>query len=126
MPVLNISEKKDKTFSFLASDFNKKKFSVTYGISNDPILNQIQNMARRQCTNNKDWPLIDKIKAWMITAETATFMKCGGLGMVASELPENFDNVFASEGHNMVVITPLYVGFTGKKKATFENDVYCG
>lgn len=62
----------------------------------------------------------------MISAETGTFMKWGGLGMVASELPEAFNKCFASQGNEMSVVTPLYKGNTGKKKAWMDGDVYFG
>ena len=62
----------------------------------------------------------------MISAETATFMKWGGLGMVASELAESFNACFGENGHFCTVVTPLYLGNTGKKKASLENGVYCG
>ena len=62
----------------------------------------------------------------MISAETATFMKWGGLGMIASELPEVFNHVFGKNGEQLSVVTPMYLGDTKKKKAAFEGDVYTG
>ena len=53
----------------------------------------------------------------MISAETATFMKWGGLGMIASELPEVFNHVFGKNGEQLSVVTPMYLGDTKKKKA---------
>lgn len=126
MSTLNISSCLDKDFVFLPANFNKKKFCINYGVPHDPILSQIQNMAKKQCLSNNEWPSVGQINAWMITAETATFMKCGGLGMVASELPENFNAVFTKEKHEISIITPLYLGNTGKKKAVFEDGVYTG
>lgn len=86
----------------------------------------MQNMSKRQCLGNKEWPEIKQINAWMISAETATFMKCGGLGMVASELPENFNVVFAEGKHNISIVTPMYIGDTGKKKAEYNDGIYTG
>ena len=56
----------------------------------------------------------------MISSETATFMKWGGLGMVASELPEAFNNCFGQNGDVLTVVTPMYLGDTGKKKGRAE------
>ena len=117
---------RNKTFEYLPNGFNKHKFLINYGVPQNEWLSQIQNMSKRQCTGNKEWPKIETVAAWMISAETATFMKCGGLGMVASELPENFNEVFKAQGHHIKIITPLYLGDTGKKKAVFENGVYYG
>lgn len=116
----------DSNFKPLPKDFNLKKFSVNYGVVNNPNLIEIQNLGRRQCLGKDEWPQLEQINAWMITAETATFMKWGGLGMVAAELPEAFNRCFAKENDRITVVTPLYLGDTGKKKAKFENDVYFG
>ena len=94
MTILNLGSGQNKKFVFLPTNFNKRKFSINYGIPQNPILLQMQNMGRRQCLTDKCWPENEQIHAWMITAETATFMKCGGLGMVASELPENYNQIF--------------------------------
>ena len=121
----NMVSPREKRFNFLPFDFNKHKFTLPYGIPQNIWLNQIQNMAKRQCLN-ESWPQLECVNAWMITAETATFMKWGGLGMVASELPENFNTVFGGRGHNISIVCPMYVGDTGKKSATLENNVYTG
>lgn len=110
----------------LQKGFNKKKFNVTYGVTTNPNLQEIQNLSKNQCLAKRAWPQIDKVNAWMVSAETATFMKWGGLGMIASELPEAFNNCFAKEGDNLLVVTPLYLGDTKKKKAVLEGDVYIG
>ena len=110
----------------LAQDFNKKKNFVAFGAVNNPILAEIQNLGRKQCLGKQEWPNLQNIDAWMITAETATFMKWGGLGMVASELPESFNSTFADSGDKISVITPMYVGNTGKKAANFDGKIYHG
>ena len=74
----------------LEKNFNKKKFSVNYAVTTNSNLLEIQNLSRVQCLGRKLWPEVEKVDAWMISAETAVFMKWGGLGMVASELPEAF------------------------------------
>ena len=116
----------DTTFKPLAKDFNLKKFFINYGVVNNPNLSEIQNLGRKQCLGKEEWPQIENINAWMITAETATFMKWGGLGMVASELPEAFNRCFVKEHDKITVITPLYLGNTGKKKTVFEDNTYFG
>ena len=125
MSILNLGSAKNK-FSFLPTNFNKHKFSINYGTPHNHILRQIQNMGKKQCLTDKCWPENAQIHAWMITAETATFMKCGGLGMVASELPENYNSVFSAEKSDITIITPMYLGNTGRKKCTFENGIYTG
>ena len=79
----------------LPKGFNKKKFILSYSVTTNPNLQEIQNLSKKQCLVKKYWPQIDKIKGWMITAETATFMKWGGLGVIASELPEAFNASFS-------------------------------
>lgn len=106
--------------------FGKKKFVVNYVLSKNPHIKEIQNKSKQQCLGKISWPEIDKVEAWMISAETGSFMKWGGLGMVASELPEAFNKTFGAEGSRMKVVTPLYIGNTGKKKADFDGKVYTG
>ncbi len=113
--------------TFLQTDFNKKKFTLTYNtVVSNPNLQEIQNLGKKQCLGKTPWPEVDKINAWMITSETASFMKWGGLGMVASELPEAFNACFGKDGHSLTIVTPMYLGNTGKKKATLTNDIYEG
>ena len=110
----------------LPKGFNKKKFTLTYNVVSNPNLLEIQNLSKKQCLGKNLWPEIDKVRAWMISSETATFMKWGGLGMVASELPEAFNACFGKDGHSLTVVTPLYLGDTGKKKTALKGDVYEG
>ena len=117
---------KENTYKPLSKDFNKKKLNISFGVVNNPILSEIQNLGRRQCLSKEEWPTFDNINAWMITAETATFMKWGGLGMVASELPESFNSTFADTQDRISIVTPMYIGDTGKKKASFDGKTYFG
>ena len=110
----------------LPKGFNKKKFVLSYNVVTNPNLLEIQNLSKKQCLGKRCWPEMKNIKAWMISAETATFMKWGGLGMIASELPEAFNNCFGKKGDNLCVVTPMYLGDTKKKKAVLEKDVYEG
>ena len=55
MTKVNLNSSSAKTFAFLPTNFNKKKFSLNYAVPNDPILQQMQNMAKQQCLTNKFW-----------------------------------------------------------------------
>ena len=121
-----IIKAKTNQFVGLPSNFNKKKNFIHYTPPRNEYLTKMQNVSRQMCLNNNTWVEIKRVDAWMISAETATFMKCGGLGMVASELPENFNRVFANGEHKISIITPLYLGNTGKKKAELTDDLYSG
>lgn len=115
-----------KSTSMLEKNFNKKKFIVNYAVTTNPNLLEIQNLSRKQCLGKTPWPQLDRIEAWMISAETATFMKWGGLGMIASELPEAFNRTFGAKNHKVTVVTPMYLGDTKKKKAELNDGVYEG
>ncbi len=121
-----LSSDVDVSQKMLPKFFNKKKFNITYAVTTNPNLLEIQNLSRIQCLGKRPWPLINKVRAWMISAETATFMKWGGLGVIASELPDVFNRDYEKNGDKMTVVTPLYVGDTKKKKAVLEGDVYTG
>lgn len=114
------------TSKFLPKGFNKKKFNITYAVTTNPRLQEIQNLSKVQCLGKTAWPQIDKVKGWMVSAETATFMKWGGLGMIATELPEAFNACFNSNGEKLTVVTPLYLGDTGKKKTVLTGSTYTG
>jgi len=121
----HIGSNKQAVFKPLPKGFNKKNI-ISFGVVNNPILSEIQNLGRRQCLGKQEWPRLDNINAWMITAETATFMKWGGLGVVASELPEAFNSTFADTPDRVLIITPMYIGNTGKKVASFDGKTYFG
>lgn len=117
----------DKNISgFLQKGFNKKKSFNVFSPALDSDLAEMQKIAKNQCLGKKKWPEINEINAWLLSAETATFMKWGGLGMVASELPENFNTVFGRQGNRISIITPIYNGNTGKKHAAFDGKTYTG
>ena len=115
-----------KNFEPLPRDFNKKKLSFSYPDTDRKNILKIRSLSEEQCLGKNVWPKIGVINAWMISAETRTFMKWGGLGMIASELPEAFNKCFGKDGHVMSVLTPLYVGDTKKKKASFNGKIYAG
>lgn len=112
--------------TLLPSNFNKKKFTVTYTVPTNPHALEIQNLGKNQCLGRNPWIHPDKIKGWMLSAETATFMKAGGLGMIASELPEAFNRKYNSNDEQITVVTPLYLGDTKKKKAYLDKNIYHG
>ena len=110
----------------LQEGFNAKKRLSTLSKFSKNNFSDLQRVAKEACLGKKNWPLIEKIDAWMLSAETATFMKWGGLGMVASELPENFNRTFEPLEHKISIVTPMYEGSTGKKSAHMEGKVYVG
>ena len=112
--------------ALLPSKFNKKKFTLNYTVPVNPFALEIQNLGKQQCFGRTSWPKIEKVNGWMLSAETATFMKAGGLGMIASELPEAFNRCYFSENEKIAVITPMYLGDTKKKKASFDGKTYFG
>ncbi|MDR1026629.1 MAG: glycogen/starch synthase [Lactobacillus sp.] len=121
-----VNPEADALRRILPKSFNKKKGPIVYNSSNNKTINEIQNLSRAQCLGKLSWPEISKVSSWMMTAETATFMKVGGLGMIASELPEIFNETYSDKGEEIWVVTPLYIGDTGKKKAFIKGDEYFG
>ena len=111
---------------FLPAKFNKKKFNIVYTSTTNKYFIELQNIARNQCLNKKDWEEINQINGWMVSAETATFMKCGGLGVIATDLPEAFNTTFTATNETLTVVTPIYQGNTGKKHCEFSNNIYKG
>ena len=125
MDTPHISNSQLAVYKPLPKGFNKKN-TISFGAVNNPLLSEIQNLGRKQCLGKQEWPQLNQINAWMITAETATFMKWGGLGVVASELPEAFNSTFADTPDTVSIITPMYIGNTGKKAASFDGKTYFG
>lgn len=126
MKTTTLNSESSDIFKPLAKGFNKKKIVLTYAPSNNLHVKSIQNYSKNQCLGKTSWPEIDVVDAWMISAETGTFMKWGGLGMIASELPESFNKCFGDKGNRLVVVTPLYLGDTKKKKAELIDGIYDG
>lgn len=120
------ANKQINTDGFLPENFNRKKSFNVFQTTRDAYLAEIQKAAKNQCIGKKDWITVAETDAWMISAETATFMKWGGLGMVASELPESFNNTFGKQKHSISIVTPMYIGNTSKKCASFDGTSYCG
>lgn len=118
--------REELSVGFLKKGFNNKRLLSSFSKVRYPDLEAVRNVAKTECLGLKEWPQIDEINAWVFSAETATFMKWGGLGVVASELPENFNKTFEHLNHKMTIVTPMYEGNTGKKKATFQDGVYEG
>lgn len=78
---------------------------------------------RTEATNRiyglNNWPQIDHINAWMVTAETDRFMPVGGLAKVAADLPNSFNRRFNNNQDQMFVVTPMY---TDKNKKLIEDE----
>ena len=94
--------------------FNKSKKAPLFFLPKTEITAKMQALSTVQCYGKNPWPEIDKLQAWMVSAETSAFMKMGGLGVVASELPEAYNKEYGASGDNVIIVTPLYVGDTGK------------
>lgn len=126
MPKPQINTDILQSTTLLPSNFNKKAFTITYSDTDNPYAREIQNAASNACLGKKPWNNPAKINGWMISAETETFMKAGGLGMIASELPQAFNRHYAEKGEHIAVVMPMYQGNTGKKKAVFDGKIYEG
>ena len=88
-------------------DFDVDIFQPTLS---DYTKNKIYNEASSRIFGVRQWPKIDNINAWMVTAETNEFKSDGGLGKVAEDLPNSFNKKFNNDNKNfMSVVTPLYV-----------------
>ncbi len=112
---------------FLVKNFNKiKKQKQKFVAINDGCFQEMQKLSENQCLGAADWPQIGKLNGWMVSSETAAFMKLGGLGMIASELPEAFNACFGNRDEFLTVVTPLYLGDTKKKKAVLDGNIYKG
>lgn len=82
---------------------------------------KIREEATSRIYGKYNWPKIDNINAWMVTAETDRFMMVGGLGKVAADLPNSFNQRYANDSKNkMTNITPLYT-YKDEYKIIEEN-----
>lgn len=86
----------------------------------DSTVELLNTEATKRIDGTYNWPKIDKINAWMVTAETQTFLKVGGLAEVGVQLPDVFNKKHSSDGENMTIVTPLYLG-KGSKTAALEK-----
>ncbi len=121
-----MAEKANSSTGFLKEGFNKKKLLSLMQKHDQTDFSFLQKVSQVSCFGEKEWPQINLIDAWILTSETATFMKWGGLGMVASELPENFNKTFEHLSHKMSIVTPMYEGDTGKKSAHLLDNISVG
>lgn len=126
MDIASMPTEMQPLLKMMPKGFNKKKFSISYPVVNNKNLLDIQNYSKKQCLGKNPWSEISKVNGWMISAETATFMKWGGLGVIATELPEAFNECYCGRGECLTVVTPIYLGNTGKKKAELKDGVYYG
>ncbi len=81
----------------------------------------LESEATKRINGEYSWPTIENPKSWMVTAETQTFMKVGGLAEVAVQLPDEFNKTHkGDESKSMTIVTPLYIG-KGKKSADLKD-----
>lgn len=71
------------------------------------LIGELRSASSNQITGKANWN-IEKPNVWMVTAETSTFMKTGGLGSVAVDLPESFNKQYNKDGCKMTIVQPLY------------------
>lgn len=104
-------------------DFDVNTFSPTLS---DYAKSKIRNEASSRINGTRPWPKMDKINAWMVTAETDEFKSDGGLGKVAADLPNSFNKKFNKDKDNLMsVITPMYVnGKEYKLEYDADNNKY--
>ena len=81
-------------FKMLSGNFNRKEVSHVYRLPENEMIKELQNEGKLQCMGRREWKNLDKVAAWMVSAETAKFMKMGGLGVIASELPEAYNQQY--------------------------------
>lgn len=87
------------------------------------LFNKIRSEAARAIHSQPNWNN-DRVNSWMVTAETRTFMKTGGLGDVAVDLPEAFNTELNKEGHKMTIVQPLYESGDLVKLTKNDNGTY--
>lgn len=68
---------------------------------------EIRDVSSVKINTKPHWN-IEKPRVWMVSSETSTFMKTGGLGEVAVELPNAFNKAFRKNGCSMSIVQPLY------------------
>lgn len=86
---------------------------------------KIQTEASNRIYGKAPWHHIDNIDAWMISAETADFMTEGGLGQVATDLPNSFNRRAKRNGtkDKMTIVTPMYID-NSKYSLRFEDGQF--
>lgn len=84
----------------------------------------LETEATKRIEGKYPWTKIDNINAWMVTSETQSFMKVGGLAEVAVQLPDAFNKKHEGDPNNkMVIVTPLYVGSDGDRKSASIQEL---
>lgn len=90
--------------------FGKEDKKDEFGLKPETI-KLLENEATMRIDGTYAWPKIDHINSWMVTAETETFMKVGGLAEVGVQLPDEFNKRHDGDPSNtMTILTPLYEG----------------
>lgn len=116
---------------FFLSSYKKKNYYLkdydrNFGLFNrnipDNLKENFKNLASNISNSKPCWEQKKQQNIWMVSAETNNFMKIGGLGVVASDLPEAFNSLFkASKEKSMTVVTPLYLGKGGTKNCALKK-----
>lgn len=85
---------------------------------------EFQSAAINKIQTKPGWNIPDP-KVWMITAETSTFMKTGGLGNVAVDLSKAFNTEFKNDKNKaMTIVKPLYLNKTNKLEFNKDTSTY--
>ena len=90
----------------------------------EKLRKEFQTAATNKIMTKPGWNIPDP-KVWMITAESSTFMKTGGLGNVAVDLPKAFNNEFKNDPNkSMTIVKPLYLNKTNKLEYNKDTKTY--
>ncbi len=75
-----------------------------------PVKDRISAESAKRVNGEYNWPIKngEPLVPWMVSAETATFMKIGGLAQIAVDLPGAFNERFKDRPDTMPIVTPLY------------------
>lgn len=112
-PVNQVSPSAANIISFRGISFSGT-IPTTFSLSNE-LKEDLSTESTKRIEGQYPWPEIKNTKGWMVSCETQTFMKTGGLGEVATQLSDAY-NLQKGKGA-MTIVTPLYVGndIKGKK-----------
>ena len=87
-----------------------------------PVSRILETESTKRIRGDYKWPEIQDIKALMISAETQTFMKVGGLAEVAVQLPDEFNKKLTGTQNKMQIMTPLYSSSSDKNLSIEQID----
>lgn len=88
----------------------------------DQTVNTLNMEASKRVKGQYAWPKLDNVQSWMVSSETESFMKVGGLAEVAVQLPDAFNKKYKDDPNNNIdVVTPLYVRSNSSKIPSVEK-----